>query len=267
MKRIHTIVVSLVILAVVAGCSRSDLPIRVPKGIPTVPALPSIAELPELWKDLGLPDLSNIPELPQISDLPMLQVPAGAVAYAGPTEQRIDIGQRIPGTDMTLTGINNEGAEFQIAGYHSVRKLGDSLDFDGDWPNIGGVHYTLRLRIYHIADNYVRAAGVQRLVIENVQPVARYGAPTGNTLEVPFTAAAGPGETIPGTTYRYAGHEERGAQIGGLPEGDYPYRKIGDSITWEGTVRPDIPARYDLRVVFYNDNQLQVAGLVTLGLP
>jgi hypothetical protein len=196
-----------------------------------------------------------------------LQVPAGAVVYAGPTERRLNVGQNVPGTDISLTGMNNEGAVFQIAGYRSIRKVGDSLDYDGDWPNIAKVRNTLRLRIYHIGENQIRVAGVQRLVIENTQPTVRGGTLTGDMARVPFTASVSAGETIPGTTYRYTGQAERGAQIGGLAEGEYPYRKIGDSITWEGRVRADIPARYDLRVLFYNDNQLQVGGLVSLALP
>jgi hypothetical protein len=123
------------------------------------------------------------------------------------------------------------------------------------------------LRIYHIGDDYIRVAGVHRLVIERIQPAVQEVRLDDSAVKVAYTALVDVGDPIHGTTYRYAGQDDRGAEISGLPQADYPYRKIGDSITWIGTVRSDIPARYDLRVLFYNETQIQIGGLVTLLLP
>ena len=61
--------------------------------------------------------------------------------------------------------------------------------------------------------------------------------------------------------------QERGGQITGLPEGDYPFLKIGDSISWKGYLRSDIPIEYNLRMIYYDANRAQVGGIVTLALP
>ena len=86
-------------------------------------------------------------------------------------------------------------------------------------------------------------------------------------MKLPFTVNVSNGEAIAGTTLGYAGMQERGGQITGLPEGDYPFLKIGDSISWKGYLRPDIPIEYNLRMIYYDANRAQVGGIVTLALP
>jgi len=63
------------------------------------------------------------------------------------------------------------------------------------------------------------------------------------------------------------GSGDRGGQLSGLPENDYPYRKTGDSITWNGHIRSDITASYNLRMLVYGADRAQVGGIVTLALP
>jgi len=157
MKQLRFLLTSLFVLAFVA-CSSPSLP-DIPAEIPGNPQLPNLDQL----RDLGLPDLSNIANLPQISDLPILNVADNAIVFAGPTERRIAVGERIPGTDIVLAAITDEGAEFQIGGLRALRTLGDSLDFDGPWPGIDGVTYNLRMRVYLLSKDSVRAAGVHRL--------------------------------------------------------------------------------------------------------
>jgi hypothetical protein len=164
MKRFQT-VLALCLALLLAGCSLpgvGDLPIEIPGN----PQLPNLDQL----RDLGLPDLSGIANLPQIADLPALNVADNAIVFAGPTERKIRLGERIPGTDIVLNAISADGAEFQIGGMRAVRSLGDSLDFDGNWPGIGGVTYNLRLRVYLVEGDGVRAAGVHRLLVETITP-------------------------------------------------------------------------------------------------
>ncbi len=268
---------SLLILALLmtflAGCSREDLPSlpKLPVTAPKLSDLPGIpkalSNLPGLLEELGLPDLSQIANLPKLEDLPGLQTPPGAQAFNGPMDRAIKIGERVPGTDLVLTAINGENADFQIAGLHSVRTLGDSLDFDGAWPGLSGTTYSLRLRIYRVGSDNVRAAGVNRLVISNLQPTPDSQTPTGFTIKFPFTGSVAAGETLPGTTVGYVGTGDRGGQLSGLPQSDYPYRKVGDSITWAGHIRADIPASYNLRMLLYSAERAQVGGIVTLALP
>lgn len=179
--KMRRLIPSLIIaLTLLSACFGPDLP-----GAPQMPRLPSPRSLPgvdelldqlpgfdlDLLRELGLPDLSDIADLPQLVDLPSLDVAENAIAFTGPTEMRIEIGEFIRGTDIQLTAIVDGRAEFLFSGLRAERIAGDSLDFDGPWPNIGGVDYLLRLRVYRVTEEYVRAAGVHRLVIEGIQPI------------------------------------------------------------------------------------------------
>lgn len=255
-----------VLAVALAGCGGLPSP-GGPLGVPGNPELPGLDQLPDVLRDLGLPDLSSIPDLPQVSDLPALEAPPDGIVFAGPTERRIGVGERLPGTDIELVAITGEGAEFRIAGLRAIRTLGDSLDFDGPWPGIGGVSYTLRMRVYLVGQDSVRAAGVHRLVVENIAPHEQDVSLQGTTIKAPYTGVIRAGETLKGMTLGYAGKRERGAEITGLPAGDFPFRKVGDSLTWKGLLRPDIPIAYSLRVLVYTESHLQVAGVATLQLP
>lgn len=273
MKRfsMRTIVVLFLLLLTLSlnACSTPELPTMPDLSqLPQLPGIPeSLRDIPDLLGQLGLPDLSSIPNLPQIEDLPGLQTPAGAIVFNGPTERRLNIGDRLPGTDITLTNVTADGAEFQIAGMRSVRAMGDSLDFDGVWPTATGIDYNLRMRIYYIGDSYVRAAGVHRFVVYNAQPQKENVTLGSNTMKFPFTVGVNKGGTIAGTTLGYVGMEDRGGQISGLPEGDYPFYKIGDSVQWKGYVRPDIPAEFNIRMLYYDANGARVGGVVTVAIP
>lgn len=259
----------LLIMLLLSACSTPELP-QLPDlpQLPEIPGIPeSLRDLPDLLGQLGLPDLSSIPNLPQLEDLPGMQTPPGAIVYNGPTERSLNIGDRLPGTDIVLTNVSADGAEFQIAGMRSMRAIGDSLDFDGAWPSANGLDYNLRMRIYYIGDDYVRVAGVHRFVVHNIQPTRAAVNLSGNTMKFPFTVSVNNGGAIAGTTLGYAGMEDRGGQVTGLPEGEYPYRKMGDSIQWKGYVRADIPAEYNIRMLYYDANGARVGGVVTLVIP
>jgi hypothetical protein len=273
-NRIFTLLTPLllVVALLVGGCSAPELP-QMPElpdlsNLPELPGIPAgLEDLPNLARDLGLPDLSTISNLPALEDLPALQTPAGAISYSGPTEHSLAIGDRLPGTDIVLSAITDTGAEFQIAGMRSIRQLGDSLDFDGDWPGIGGVNYNARFRIYYVGSNSVRAAGVHRFVIRDIQPVEANVTVPSNAMKFPFTVNVSSGGQIAGTTLSYSGQDDRGGIITGLPANDYPFRKIGDSITWTGYVRNDLPVQYDIRMLYYDASRAQVGGIVTIALP
>ncbi len=267
----------LIALPLLSACFGPDLP-----GAPQMPKLPSPRNLPgvdelldqlpgfdlDLLDELDLPDLSDIADLPQLVDLPIVDVAENAIAFTGPTEMRIEIGEFIRGTDIQLTEVVDGRAEFLFSGLRAERIAGDSLDFDGPWPNIGGVDYLLRLRVYQVTEEYVRAAGVHRMVIEGIQPIHQPAmALQENTLKIPYTGSVGPGDQLKGTTFGYIGHGERGAEISGIPAGDFPFRKTGDSLRWQGMLRPDLPSQFDLRIINYGESSVQVAGIVSLQLP
>lgn len=260
MRKLHITLWFFVCLLLTA-CSTEQLP--------DLPALPDdLRQLPDLVSELQLPDLGDITDLPGLDALPSFEPPTGAIRFNGPTEQRIAIGEHIPGTDISLTGITDGQAEFQIAGMRSLRSTADSLDYDGEWPGIPGSAYNARLRLYLIGEDNVRIAGVHQLTIPGIQPAIGASVTGQFTMRFPFTDGVNVGDDrIAGTTYGYVGSTERGAQLSGLPEGDYPYLKVGDSFRWNGALRPDVGAGYNLRMLNYDNNSARVGGVVTLTLP
>ena len=257
----------------VAGCSLPfSLPSELPVEIPGVPR--DWGELQGLMDELGIPDLSELSNVPGLEDFGGLQTPAGAIAFQGPTEMALTVGLTIPGTDMRVMAAE-PGADViqvEIAGLRAPRRVGDSLDFDGAWPGINGVTYHLRLRVYQFGAGQWRAAGVQRLVIDNVAPQATSGSvggtnAGGHQLRFPHTVTTAPGSLFAGMTLGYSGQDDRGAILSGLPEGEYPYRKLGDSVEWAGMLTPNIPVVYHLRMVYYQNANATVGGVVIVTLP
>lgn len=267
----------IITLALLTACVPPDLPgaprLPLPPAPPNVPGLNDLVDMlpdfdQDLLRELGLPDLSDIVGLPQLPDLPDLALGENDIAFAGPTEMRIDVGQFIRGTDIQFAGIEEGRARFLFAGLRAERVAGDSLDFDGPWSNIGGVNYNLRLRVYRIGEDYVRAAGVHRLLIENIQPLHQPALTVNrNSVKITYTGSAAVGQILKGTTFGYSGLGDQGAQISGIAAGDFPYRKSGDSLRWQGMLRADLPTAFNLRIVRYGEDSVQVAGIVSLQLP
>ncbi|MEM7538436.1 MAG: hypothetical protein AAF639_40080 [Chloroflexota bacterium] len=264
---------------------------QLPSTLPDLSDIPGIPktlqefsqEIPDLLNELELPNIDQLTNLPQIEDLPFLQPEEGTITYNGPVERRVNPGEWIPGTDLFFVGVTaDKKAEFQIAGFNSTRSVGDSLDFDGSWGNVAsksarngsGIEYSLRLRIYRIADDHVRAAGVHQLKVGSIDPLFdSYAFPEAETqpnntqFSFPFTVNVARGEAISGTTYGYQGKTERGGEIFGLPSNAYPFHKTGDSIEWTGYLRHNLPVEYNLRMLYYAEEHAQVGGIVRIILP
>ena len=257
-----------------AGCLGEDRP-RLPElsgelpDLSQIPGIPtSWSEVPDLLSELELPDLSQINiDLPELDELPTLRPEPGTALLRGPYEYRVGVGERILGTNIVLVAVNDTEAEFQIDGLRSPRIVGDSLHFDGPWPGLNDTTYNMRLRIYYIDNNSVRAAGVHQLLIRNATPTTADLNNDAEVMRFPIAGRTATGDTIVGTTFGYAGETENGAQITGLPASDYPYFKIGDSIRWQGYIRPDLPIRYNMRVIYYNANSIEIGGVAHVYLP
>ena len=270
-RRLVAFAFAILLMGGLAGCAEKlrELPLDL-KDIPGIP--PALLELPGLLDELGLPDLSQVADLPLLDELPLSAPEPGALVYRGPTERRLGVGERIPGTDIALVSIDDDGAEFRVAGLRSVRMVGDSLDYDGDWRGAQGLGYNLRLRIYRIGADHVRAAGVHQLTVRAADPqpaaVAMGDAVAmgGHVMHFPVVMSLVRGDAIEGTTFGYAGAEERGARLSGLPEGDYPFRKLGDSIRWRGTLRSGVSAEYNLRLLYYGNDEARIGGTVGVAI-
>ena len=274
MKGARFAMVLVMAAVLLAGCS---LPVQAPIPLPGQDSgndsgdgfrLPAdLGDLANMWQDLGLPDLSDLADLPGVDSLPIVESVPGGIVLRGPVERRVVAGNYVPGTDLYLTRTGSNGAEFEILSMRSVRTVGDSLDFDGAWPGLQGVEYSARLRIYHVGEAQVRAAGVHQLKITGIAPQKTNLALVGQGVKFPYTARVAVGETIPGTTLGYAGENEFGAELTGLDADEYPYRKVGDSVRWMGNLRPDIAAEFHLRILTYDSQHAQIGGTVTVAAP
>jgi len=72
------------------------------------------------------------------------------------------------------------------------------------------------------------------------------------------------GALIPGTTISFAGKSDSGAELKGVS--GYAFRRLGDSIGWQGQLRANTYLDMTLRVIAYTNDFLQLGGLATIGL-
>lgn len=270
MKRVVLALFVIGLAPALFGCSLIE-PVFAPQedtGRPDAPSLPlDLWDVVETFGEFDLPDLSELPNLPQLDALPFPASNPGTLDYRGPVQITVEAGERVLGTDILLLRTGESVAVFEIAGLRSIRRVGDSLDYDGGWPGLPGVTYNARLRIYQVGDGLVRIAGVHQLSVPDADPFLSGLAEGDVTVQFPFVASVSAGERIPGATYGYAGVDDRGALLTGMAEDEYPFRKIGDSVEWRGRLRDDIPLTYSLRIIHYDNNALQAAGVATLQLP
>lgn len=191
--------------------------------------------------------------------------PEGTMVYRGPSEERIAAGSSMPGTSIRYVQDTPEGAEFLIGDQRAIKKVGDSVNWKGSLgPNLTA---DLGLRVAVIRPDVVQLAGTASLDVQNVQPAsAPFPENPVIVYRLPVTYNVSQGEPIPGTLYTYEGQDEQGARIGGLPPGDFPYRQVADSLTWTGRLADGVMLRLDLRVLFFTDQSLQVAGFATVAV-
>lgn len=188
-------------------------------------------------------------------------VSAGAITYDGATQHGIAPGEVIPGTNIQFVQKTDEGAEVLIDGQRAIKKVGDSLDWKGTVG--GGVQVSMPQRIALITDSRLQTVGTVRLTIPGVNPVA--GAAPGSGRYV-YEVASGytvrKGQTVPGTTLVFQGKSDSGAQFSGTS--DYPYRRVGDSLGWQGQLAPGVYLDTTLRVGAYTDDIVTLAGLAKI---
>jgi hypothetical protein len=87
------------------------------------------------------------------------------------------------------------------------------------------------------------------------EPLVKYS-------NAPVTYRVEKGDYIPGTLVKYLGKTEEGIELSGV-EG-YPYRKLGDSIVWEGKLLAGMFLQLNVRVLFIAADFIRVAGTAAL---
>lgn len=183
------------------------------------------------------------------------------LTYNLPTKLTVAAGEKLPGTDITYEYRDDDGAHLIIEGQKALKRKGDSLA--ASFSPRPGASVELELRVAWFTDQELHLVGTAKSTIEDVNPVPgaiSTSAPIHFSGPVAYGVAKG--AVIPGSTIVFEGKTDEGAKLGGI-EG-YPYRKAGDSIFWEGSLRENIYARLNLRVLQSSDSGLRVGGMVTL---
>ncbi len=186
---------------------------------------------------------------------------SSTLTYRLPTKLSATAGSTIPGTDIRYEGMTKDGARVIIEGQPALKRRGDSLDWSGS--PLDGVEVDLKLRVAWVTEDELHLVGTAKVVIEEASPQTE-PIVTSSPIKYVGPVAYGVGKeaAIPGSPLTYEGETAEGARLGGMEE--YPYRKTGDSILWEGTLRDHVYARLDVRVLQFDNKGLRVGGLVTL---
>jgi len=188
---------------------------------------------------------------------------AGLLEYKGATEETVVIGETLPGSNIRYVGFSEDGAELLINDQRAVKKVGDSLDWQG--KPTAGVEVAVTQRILLANEARLQTVGTIKLTVQDPSPAAaQFPDKPAASYKVAVTYTVKHGAVIPGTLISYAGKTDSGAELAGVS--GYPYRKIGDSIGWTGTLRANVYLDTTLRVLAYTEDFMQVAGLATIGV-
>ncbi|MFN2225614.1 MAG: hypothetical protein ACK2UY_04895 [Anaerolineae bacterium] len=179
------------------------------------------------------------------------------LVYTGPIEIGIESGSFLAGTDIQYLGETDQGAQVIIGGQQATKRIGDSLEWAGEM--VPGVMVNLSLRIVFVTQDTLQTAGTVRVTVEGAEPVVEdidMSAVVHYVLPVVYRVERG--AAIPGTTITYEGQEDEGARLGSI-EG-YAYRRVGDSILWQGRLLPGVWLDLTLRTALITEGQLDVVG-------
>jgi hypothetical protein len=182
--------------------------------------------------------------------------------YTTPFETGIERGSDLPGTGIRYLGLSDKGAEILIDDQTAFKQKGDSLGWKGN--PVGNVDLNLSLRVLWVTKETLYVAGTVRATVRDPMPEAA-SIPTEPLVKysnAPVTYRVEKGDYIPGTLVKYLGKTEEGIELSGV-EG-YPYRKLGDSIVWEGKLLAGMFLQLNVRVLFIAADFIRVAGTAAL---
>jgi hypothetical protein len=188
---------------------------------------------------------------------------AGSLSYNGPTEQTIPMNESIPGSNIRYVGYGPEGATVLISDQQAVKKVGDSLD----WKNevVPGVQVSMAQRIVAANEQRLQTVGTVHIAISGAQPeLAQFPDTPAYRYKVAVSYTVRKGDKIPGTQITYKGKTDNGAEFEGVS--GYPYRKLGDSVSWTGRLRGNAYLDMTARVTVYTDEFVTLVGLADIGL-
>lgn len=182
--------------------------------------------------------------------------------YTAPFETGIEKGSNLQGTGIRYVGLSDKGAEVLIDDQTAFKQKGDSLDWKGS--PVENVDLDLTLRVLWFTEEKLYVGGAAKLTMRDPRPEVA-SIPTEPPVKysnAPVTYQVEKGDYIPGTLVKYLSEREEGIELSGV-EG-YPYRKLGDSIVWEGKLRERVFLQLNVRVIFIAEDFISVAGTANL---
>ncbi|NLX43074.1 MAG: hypothetical protein GXY79_06300 [Chloroflexi bacterium] len=184
------------------------------------------------------------------------------LTFSLPTTLSITRGASLLNTGISYESASDDAVWLNIGGRRALKRMGDSVSWKGSL--FAGTNAELALRLVHIGEDKVDLAGTARITVHDVSPEAGGLVTTAPvTFSGPVAYGVAVDSYIPGTTLAYLGPAEEGAELSGLGN-EYPYRRMGDSVIWEGRLRPGVYLRTELRTVQYDSKGLRLAGIATL---
>jgi hypothetical protein len=187
----------------------------------------------------------------------------GRLTYDGAVEHSVAVGQQVPGTSIQYVSWTDQGAQIMIDDQLALKKPGDSLDWKGTVAP--GVDVSMPQRIVLADASRIQTVGTVRVTVAAANPQP---APFPGGGRYVYKIGAGhtvrTGEMIPGTTLTFLGRTDEGAQFGGMD--GYPFRRIGDSVVWQGQLTGGVHVEMTYRVGAYTDDIVTVAGLGTIAV-
>ena len=182
--------------------------------------------------------------------------------YTAPFETGIEKGSDLPGTGIRYLGLSDKGAEILIDDQTAFKQKGDSIGWKGN--PVGNVDLNLSLRVLWVTEETLYVGGTARATVRDPMPEAA-SIPTEPPVKysnAPVTYQVKKGDYIPGALVKYVGKHEEGIELSGV-EG-YPYRKLGDSVVWEGKLLEGVFLQLNVRVLFIAEDFINVTGAAAL---
>ena len=182
--------------------------------------------------------------------------------YTAPFETGIERGADLPGTGIRYLGLSDKGAEILIDDQTAFKQKGDSLGWKGN--PVGNVDLNLSLRVLWVTEETIYVGGTAKATVRDPMPeeVPIPTEPPVKYSSAPVTYRVKKGDYIPGTLVKYVGKNEEGIELSGV-EG-YPYRKLGDSVVWEGKLLEGAFLQLNVRVLFIASDFINVTGTAAL---
>jgi hypothetical protein len=185
--------------------------------------------------------------------------------YTAPFETGIERDSSLPGTGLRYLRLSDKGGEILIDDQIAFKQKGDSLDWSGN--PVENVDLNLSLRVLWLTEQTMHVGGTAKLTVRAPSPkeVPVPSEPPVTYSSAPVTYKVRKGGFIPGTLVKYVGKNgDEGIELSGV-EG-YPYRKIGDSVLWDGKLRDRVYLQLNVRVLFITADFINVTGTASLAL-